>query len=209
MCAKITSGKPVTSPARAQHLGAASWSATSSACCPISIPTSCSIAGGGYRSALAADSLSRMGYRRVRSLAGGYRGWTASGHAIATEPRHIKALPLAQHIVVAIDLRPGKAGPGECTPQVDPGRQALLSALIWRRPSGAGHRCARHRANADPPSMEAYALEGLPTDWAERINEARMRAASHEVQALVGMCEAPWSADRRPRVVWPAARVAQ
>ena len=27
--------------------------------------------------------------------------------------------------------------------------------------------------------MEAYALEGLPTDWAERINEARMRAASH------------------------------
>lgn len=31
--------------------------------------------GGGYRSALAADNLQKMGYRRVRSLAGGWRGW--------------------------------------------------------------------------------------------------------------------------------------
>lgn len=29
--------------------------------------------GGGYRSALAADSLRRMGYRRVHSLDGGFR----------------------------------------------------------------------------------------------------------------------------------------
>ena len=31
--------------------------------------------GGGFRSALAADNLQRMGYRRVLSLAGGWRGW--------------------------------------------------------------------------------------------------------------------------------------
>ena len=32
--------------------------------------------GGGYRSALAAESLASMGYTNVRSMAGGYRGWT-------------------------------------------------------------------------------------------------------------------------------------
>lgn len=31
--------------------------------------------GGGYRSALAADSLQRMGYSQVYSLDGGYRDW--------------------------------------------------------------------------------------------------------------------------------------
>lgn len=32
--------------------------------------------GGGFRSALAADSLAKMGYRNIKSLAGGFRGWT-------------------------------------------------------------------------------------------------------------------------------------
>jgi rhodanese-related sulfurtransferase len=32
---------------------------------------------GGFRSALAADSLQKMGYRDVRSLAGGFRAWKA------------------------------------------------------------------------------------------------------------------------------------
>jgi len=31
--------------------------------------------GGGYRSALAADSLQKMGFANVRSLAEGWRGW--------------------------------------------------------------------------------------------------------------------------------------
>ena len=31
--------------------------------------------GGGYRSALAADTLQKMGYQRVFSLAGGYGAW--------------------------------------------------------------------------------------------------------------------------------------
>ena len=34
--------------------------------------------GGGYRSALAAENLQRMGYRNVRSLAGGWSAWCAS-----------------------------------------------------------------------------------------------------------------------------------
>jgi len=35
--------------------------------------------GGGFRSALAADSLAKMGYRRVLSLSGGYRAWKDEG----------------------------------------------------------------------------------------------------------------------------------
>ena len=35
--------------------------------------------GGGYRSALAADSLQRMGYINVFSMAGGWRAWQESG----------------------------------------------------------------------------------------------------------------------------------
>ncbi len=31
--------------------------------------------GGGYRSALAADNLQKMGYVNVASMAGGWRGW--------------------------------------------------------------------------------------------------------------------------------------
>ena len=35
--------------------------------------------GGGYRSALAADTLQKMGYQRVLSLAGGWREWVQAG----------------------------------------------------------------------------------------------------------------------------------
>jgi rhodanese-related sulfurtransferase len=35
--------------------------------------------GGGYRSALAADNLQRMGYTKVRSMIGGWREWTKRG----------------------------------------------------------------------------------------------------------------------------------
>ena len=34
--------------------------------------------GGGGRSALAAQSLKRMGFKKVMSLAGGYKGWKES-----------------------------------------------------------------------------------------------------------------------------------
>ncbi|MGA8036065.1 MAG: rhodanese-like domain-containing protein [Candidatus Acidiferrales bacterium] len=35
--------------------------------------------GGGFRSALAADNLQKMGYRNVISMDGGWRGWTEAG----------------------------------------------------------------------------------------------------------------------------------
>ncbi len=35
--------------------------------------------GGGFRSAIAADAIQQMGYTNVRSMAGGWRGWTESG----------------------------------------------------------------------------------------------------------------------------------
>ena len=35
--------------------------------------------GGGSRSALVAESLQKMGYENVRSLAGGFRAWEAAG----------------------------------------------------------------------------------------------------------------------------------
>jgi rhodanese-related sulfurtransferase len=35
--------------------------------------------GGGYRSALAADNLQKMGYTNVHSLAGGWRAWNQAG----------------------------------------------------------------------------------------------------------------------------------
>ena len=35
--------------------------------------------GGGYRSALSAVNLQKMGYTQVRSMAGGWRGWTEKG----------------------------------------------------------------------------------------------------------------------------------
>jgi len=41
--------------------------------------------GGGFRSALAADNLQKMGYRNVLSMDGGYRGWTQAGGDVARD----------------------------------------------------------------------------------------------------------------------------
>ena len=35
--------------------------------------------GGGFRSALSADNLQKMGYKNVVSMDGGWRGWTQAG----------------------------------------------------------------------------------------------------------------------------------
>ena len=43
--------------------------------------------GGGYRSALSAERLLSMGYRRVHSLAGGWRAWLASGYSAQATSR--------------------------------------------------------------------------------------------------------------------------
>jgi len=41
--------------------------------------------GGGSRSALVAESLQKMGYENVRSMAGGFRAWKESGLPSATD----------------------------------------------------------------------------------------------------------------------------
>jgi rhodanese-related sulfurtransferase len=41
--------------------------------------------GGGFRSALAADNLQKMGYMRVLSMAGGYKEWRARGNPVASD----------------------------------------------------------------------------------------------------------------------------
>lgn len=38
--------------------------------------------GGGFRSALAADALQKMGYTNVISMDGGFRGWKEAGYPI-------------------------------------------------------------------------------------------------------------------------------
>jgi rhodanese-related sulfurtransferase len=38
------------------------------------------LCGGGYRSALAADSLRKMGYTHVTSVDGGWKAWTDAGY---------------------------------------------------------------------------------------------------------------------------------
>ena len=42
--------------------------------------------GGGFRSALAADALQKMGYTQVASMDGGWRAWTAAGLPVSREP---------------------------------------------------------------------------------------------------------------------------
>lgn len=41
--------------------------------------------GGGFRSALAADNLQKMGYSQVISMDGGFSGWKAAGYEIETQ----------------------------------------------------------------------------------------------------------------------------
>ena len=40
--------------------------------------------GGGFRSALAADNLQKMGYTNVLSMDGGIRGWREKGYPLTT-----------------------------------------------------------------------------------------------------------------------------
>src|SRR6266513_1648101 len=43
--------------------------------------------GGGGRSALAAESLQKMGYKNVRSMAGGLKAWKAAGLSTVRQTR--------------------------------------------------------------------------------------------------------------------------
>lgn len=46
--------------------------------------------GGGYRSALAAESLGQMGYAKVCSMGGGIRAWREAGYPIESGARRKK-----------------------------------------------------------------------------------------------------------------------
>ncbi len=41
--------------------------------------------GGGFRSALAADNLQKMGYKSAVSMDGGWKGWTEAGLPVAKD----------------------------------------------------------------------------------------------------------------------------
>jgi rhodanese-related sulfurtransferase len=41
--------------------------------------------GGGFRSALAADNVQKMGYKNVISMDGGWKGWTDAGFPTAKD----------------------------------------------------------------------------------------------------------------------------
>lgn len=41
--------------------------------------------GGGYRSALAAESLAKMGYQNVISMDGGFRAWNEAGYSVVKD----------------------------------------------------------------------------------------------------------------------------
>ena len=41
--------------------------------------------GGGFRSALAADNLQKMGYTNVLSMDGGWKGWTEAGYPMVKD----------------------------------------------------------------------------------------------------------------------------
>ncbi len=49
--------------------------------------------GGGYRSALAGESLRKMGYTNVRSVAGGWKAWTAAGLPTTRQPEVLPRSP--------------------------------------------------------------------------------------------------------------------
>ena len=43
--------------------------------------------GGGYRSAMSADNLQKMGYTHVVSMDGGYSGWSSAGYPLVTDQK--------------------------------------------------------------------------------------------------------------------------
>src|SRR5260221_2002264 len=65
--------------ARAEHLGKGIIERDIEVTVPDKATEVILYCGGGYRSALAADVLQQMGYRNVRSMAGGWKAWKDSG----------------------------------------------------------------------------------------------------------------------------------
>ena len=60
--------------------------------------------GGGFRSALAADNLQKMGYTNVESMDGGWKGWLAAGLPISPVWPTWKALPRSSKPSLAFNV---------------------------------------------------------------------------------------------------------
>ena len=69
---------------RARHLSKGLIGATLKRSSQIQMRKIILYCGGGYRSAIAADNLEKMGYTKVRSMAGGFRAWKALGAPITS-----------------------------------------------------------------------------------------------------------------------------
>ncbi|GBD25528.1 putative adenylyltransferase/sulfurtransferase MoeZ [bacterium HR30] len=67
---------------RAQHLCKGIVERDIEALCPDPGTPIVLYCGGGYRSALAAQNLQRMGYTKVASMWGGWRAWVEAGYPI-------------------------------------------------------------------------------------------------------------------------------
>lgn len=66
----------------AEHMGKGVIERDIEACVPDKRAEVILYCGGGFRSALSADSLQKMGYTNVSSMAGGWRAWRDAGGAI-------------------------------------------------------------------------------------------------------------------------------
>ena len=67
---------------RAEHLGKGIIERDIEAKIPDTAAEIILYCGGGFRSALAADNLQKMGYKNVISMDGGWRGWNEAGGKI-------------------------------------------------------------------------------------------------------------------------------
>jgi rhodanese-related sulfurtransferase len=66
----------------ARHLGRGILERDVESCIPDKNRELVLYCGGGFRSALSADNLKKMGYRNVSSMDGGFRGWKAANGPI-------------------------------------------------------------------------------------------------------------------------------
>jgi nucleotide-binding universal stress UspA family protein/rhodanese-related sulfurtransferase len=146
--------------------------------------------GGGYRSALATAALGQMGYTRVRSLAGGFRGWKESGRpTVLGEPQpelshfrhhHTEGQTMTpKHIIVATDL-------------TELSLPAVQMAKSLAQPLGSRITLVHVLEPAPtPPGLEAFALEGMPLDWEERLLHGRSEAASQRLADIAAAESTP------------------
>ena len=78
MCAKTANGPPATFPAPCTW-GKGVIERDIEQTVPDTAKKLILYCGGGFRSALVADNLQKMGYDNVESMDGGWKGWLAAG----------------------------------------------------------------------------------------------------------------------------------